>query len=323
MRDSNTALMSDSTATVKRANDSKQIRRKKLIKQNIPLFIMFILPLLYFIIFRYIPMGGLVIAFKSYRINSGIWGSAWVGLRNFEMLFQNPVMFRIIRNTFMLSVLGIIIGFPFPIILALMINEVKAKWYKKSVQTLVYLPHFLNWVIVGGMVISLFATNYGTVNIFLQKLGFERYPFLYRSYSWMAIYFGSGIWKGAGWGSIIYLAVMSGINPEVYEAAKIDGANRIKQVWHVTIPAITPTIIIILILAVESVMAVGFDQIYILSNPVVSDISEVISLFTYRMALAGSQYSISTAMGLFESVIGLILVVSVNSIARKYNTSLW
>ncbi len=280
-------------------------------------------PLIFFILFKYVPMGGLVIAFKNYRLMDGIWGSAWVGFRNFELLFNNPSMFQIIKNTLVLSLLTVFGGFPFPILLALFINEVRVRWYKKSVQTLVYLPHFLNWVIIGGIVITLFATGNGTINGILSRLGIEKYPFLYKKLSWITIYFGSGVWKGAGWGSIIYLATMSGINPELYEAAKMDGATRLRQAWHITIPSIFPTMMVLLIMSVENIMEVGFDQIYVLTNAVVSDISEVISVFSYRMAIAGTHYSIATAMGLFESLVGLVLVVIVNRIARQFNTSLW
>jgi putative aldouronate transport system permease protein len=302
---------------------SKMLSRKRRVKQNIPLFIMLIPPLIFFILFKYVPMGGLVIAFKNYRLMDGIWGSAWVGFRNFELLFNNPSMFKIIKNTFVLSMLNVFVGFPFPIILALFLNEVRVRWYRKSVQTLVYLPHFLNWVIIGGIIITLFATGHGTINTILSRLGIEKYPFLYKNFSWITIYLVSGIWKGAGWGSIIYLASMSSINPELYEAARMDGATRVRQAWSITIPSIFPTMMVLLIMRVENIMEVGFDHIYVLTNAVVSDISEVISVFSYRMAIAGTQYSIATAMGLFESLVGLVLVVIVNRIARQFNTSLW
>ncbi|WP_240941305.1 ABC transporter permease subunit [Paenibacillus sp. HB172176] len=296
---------------------------KRRLKHNVPLFIMFIPIIVYFAIFKYAPMAGLIIAFKNYNFTDGIWGSAWVGLDNFKLLFTNPNMVNILRNTLVLSILQLVIGFPFPIIVALMINEVRSNWFKKSVQTAVFLPHFLNWVIVGGIIITIFAQENGIINYFVKLLFGDSFPFLYRAGSWMTIFIGSGIWKGAGWGAIIYLAALSAVDQSLYEAAGLDGANRLKQIWHVSLPAIQPVIFIILILSIGNIMEVGFDQVYVLQNAVVSNISEVISTWNYKVGINGGRFSLATALGFFESLVGLILVLAANGIARRFNNGLW
>jgi putative aldouronate transport system permease protein len=293
------------------------------IKQNIPLFIMFLPVALFYIVFKYVPMLGIVIAFKDYNFFDGIVSSPWIGMDNFKALFQSTQSINIIRNTLLLSLLNIVIGFPFPIILALMLNEVRKMWFKKTVQTLVYLPHFLSWVIVGGMVVTIFAQESGVINKILGGLMGGPYPFLYKEASWIGIFLGSGIWKEAGFSAIIYLAALTSIDTSLYEASAIDGASKWRQTWHVTLPGIMPTIVLMLILAMGRVMEVGFDQIFVLQNRVVSNISEVISTYIYKNGLQGGQFSLTTALGLFESMVGFILVVGANSIARTFNRSLW
>jgi putative aldouronate transport system permease protein len=292
-------------------------------RHNIPLFIMFIPIIVYFIVFKYTPMFGLVVAFKNYNFTEGIWGSPWVGMDNFKLLFTNPNMLNILRNTFFLSVLQLVIGFPFPILVAIMINEIRSSWFKKSVQTAVFLPHFLNWVIVGGIVITIFAQENGIVNHFVKLISGDSYPFLYKAGSWITIFVGAGIWKGAGWGAIIYLAALSAVDQSLYEAAALDGASRLKQIWHISLPAIQPVIFIILILSIGNIMEVGFDQVYVLQNAVVSNISEVISTWNYRVGINGGRFSLATALGFFESVVGLFLVLGANTIARRFNNGLW
>ncbi|UVI31995.1 ABC transporter permease [Paenibacillus spongiae] len=298
-------------------------RRRKRWKQNIPLLILFAPIVAFFIIFKYAPMAGLVIAFKNYTFSEGIWGSDWVGLKNFRQLFTNPQSITIIRNTLFLSCLNIVVGFPFPIALAIMLNEARKQWFKRIVQTLVYLPHFLSWVIVGGLVVTIFAQETGFVNHLVKMWTGEPYPFLYKDGSWIAIFVGSGIWKGAGWGAIIYLAALTSIDQHLYEAASMDGAGKWRQIWHVTLPGISSTIVVMFILNLGNVMEVGFDQVFMLQNSVVSGVSEVISTYIYRVGLQGAQFSLTTAMGLFESVIGLILVLTANRIARRFGQSLW
>ncbi|PYI54281.1 ABC transporter permease [Paenibacillus flagellatus] len=306
--------------------DASTVRLRRLqraVRRNIPLYFLFVPVIVFFAIFKYAPMFGLVIAFKDYNFADGIMGSPWVGLKHYEMIFGNPQMLQIIRNTLLLSILGIVVGFPVPIALAIMLNEVRRRWFKQWVQTLVYLPHFLNWVIVGGIVITIFSQQSGIVNHWVEKWTGEAFPFLYNETSWVAIFIGSGIWKGAGWGAIIYLAALTAIDPHLYEAAGIDGAGKWRQMVHVTLPGISPTVVLVLILSIGNVMEVGFEQVTNLQNQGVSDVSEVISTYMYKFGLQRAQFSLSTAMGLFESLVGLLLVVTANRIARAYNHELW
>lgn len=293
------------------------------LKQNLVLYAMILPVLAFYLIFKYFPMAGLVIAFKNYNFTDGMFGSPWVGWRNFEILFSSSNTVKIIWNTFWLSFLKLAVGFPMPIILALMINEVGKTWFKKSIQTIVYLPHFFSWVIVAGFVLTLFATDNGTINNLLARFGVEENLFLYQAKSWITIFVGAGIWKEMGYECIIYLAALTAIDPSLYEAADMDGATKFRKIWHITIPGILPTIILLLILAMGKVMEVGFDQVYNLQNQAVSGVSEVISTYVYKMGLQNGQFSLSTAMGLFESVIAFVLVISVNQIARKFDQGLF
>ena len=302
---------------------SKRSVDKARLKQNIPLFIMFTPIIVYFILFRYVPMYGLVIAFKNYNFTDGILGSAWVGLDHFRMLFTNPSLLNILRNTLVLSALQLIIGFPFPILVALMIHEVRSRWFKKSIQTAVFLPHFLNWVIVGGIVVTIFSQQTGIINQGVRLLFGDTFAFLYHPGSWMAIFVGAGIWKAAGWGSIIYLAALSAVDNSLYEAASLDGASKWRQLWHISLPALRPVIFILMILSIGNIMEVGFDQVYVLQNSVVSNVSEVISTWSYKVGINGGQFSLATALGFFESTIGLILVLTANAIARRFDQGLW
>ncbi|WP_374992089.1 ABC transporter permease [Paenibacillus sp. LHD-38] len=317
------AVRSSLTDSVPQSNKWLKASTVKLIKQNIPLMIMFLPGLLFYIIFKYAPMGGIIIAFKDFNLRDGIFGSPWVGMDNFMQLFNQAQSLQIIRNSFMISILGIVVGFPVPIILAIMLNEVRKMWFKRVVQTFVYLPHFLSWVIVGGIVLSLFALESGTINRWLEGFLGEPYPFMYEKVSWLIIYLGSGIWKEMGFAAIIYLAALAGIDPHLYEAGSIDGANKWQQMRHITIPGISTTIILLLILSVGKVMDVGFDQIYNLQNAVVSDVANVISLYIYQIGILRGQYSLTAAMGIFENLVGLVLILSANYFARKFNQGLW
>lgn len=296
---------------------------RKRIYKNRALILMFLPVAVFFIVFRYLPILGNVIAFKQYNLMHGVLGSPWVGLRNFETLFSNPQTVQIIRNTLLLSVLGTVIGFPFPILAAVLLNEVKSLWFKKSVQTLLYLPHFFSWVIIGGIIVTLFGSQAGIVNQFLFRLTGREHEFLYEIGSWMAIFFGSSVWKEAGFGAIIYLAAISSIDSHLYEAASIDGAGKLRQIWSVTLPGIMPTAVIMLILSMGRIMDVGFEQIYNLQNAAVSDISRVISTYLYSVGIQGGMYSLTTAMGLFESLVAIIFVIGSNAIARRLGHSLW
>lgn len=301
----------------------RQASRRRRWKANIPLMLLFIPGLLFFAIFKYAPMGGLIIAFKDYNFFDGVFGSEWVGFKNFETIFKQPQTVGIIRNTIILSVLNVFVGFPFPIILAIMLNEVRKTWYKRAIQTIVYLPHFFSWVIIGGFVLTLFSTESGTINHVLKSLLGEPFPFLFNAGSWITIYVGSGIWKEMGFSAIIYLAALTSIDPSLYESASLEGANKFQQIRHVTLPGISTTIVLMFILAMGRLMEVGFDHVYILQNPTVSNVADVISTFMYRIGLQGAQFSLTAAMGLFESIIGLILVLTANALARKYDKGLW
>ncbi|MFC6549235.1 ABC transporter permease [Cohnella cellulosilytica] len=284
---------------------------------------MFLPALAQFLIFRYAPMGGLIIAFKNYNFADGVFGSPWVGFDNFRILFSQPQMLNILRNTFWLSFLQIVVGFPFPILLAIFLNEARRMWFKKLVQTLVYLPHFLHWVTVGGIIALIFAQEKGVLNYFITGWTGEAYPFLYKEHSWMAIFVGSGIWKEAGWSAIIYLAALAAVNPALYEAASMDGAGKLRQIWSITLPSIMPTIAIMFVLSVGHFMEVGFDQIYVLKNSAVSGIADVISTWNFRVGINGGQFSLATAMGFFESIVALVLVFSANLLAKRAGNGLW
>ncbi|MCR8629994.1 ABC transporter permease [Paenibacillus radicis (ex Xue et al. 2023)] len=302
---------------------SPEKARGRRLRQNMPLLLMFIPVAVYFLIFKYFPMAGLVIAFKNYNFADGIWGSPWVGLYHFDMMLSSPKTVNVIKNTLLLSLLNIFVGFPFPIILAIMLNEVRKMWFKKTVQTLVYLPHFLSWVILGGMVVTIFSQQSGFLNHWIELWTGSPYPFLYKEFSWLSIFLGSGVWKEAGWSAIIYLAALTSIDPALYESASLDGAGKFRKIWHITLPGISGIIVLMFILSIGKVMEVGFDHVFVLQNKGVMNISDVISTYIYRNGLLGAKFSETTALGLFESVVGLILVLAANRIARIFGRGLW
>ncbi len=283
-----------------------------------PLYIMMIIPMAFFIVFRYIPMAGVLVAFKDYNIFKGIWASPWAGFDVFKEIFSLPEFYKALRNTLMLNFLGLL-TFPIPIVLALMLNEIRVHWYKRVSQTLMYLPHFISWVIVGGMAIELLSTNYGTINQMLNAIGVPAIPFLEKPALWVATYVGAGVWHSAGWGMILYLAALTGINKELYEAADMDGATRMRKTWHVTLPGIKPTIIVLFILQIGNMANIGFEQPYVLTNNYVSDYSQVISTYVYTVGIQSARFAIATAVGLFQSVVGLILLLTAELISRKIN----
>ncbi|MGG1513896.1 ABC transporter permease subunit [Paenibacillus oryzisoli] len=305
------------------ANVTRRKWDRKRFRQNVPIMLMFLPALVFFIIFKYLPIGGLIIAFKNYNFMDGVLASPWVGLKNFDVLFTQPQMLRILRNTFVLSFLQVVIGFPFPILLAILMNEARKMWFKRFVQTVVYLPHFLNWVIVGSFVLIIFAQQNGLLNHYIEKLFGNPFPFLYKEHSWIGIFIGSSVWKEMGWNAIIYLAALASVDPSLYEAASMDGAGKLRQIWSITLPAIMPTVAIMFILSVGHVMEVGFDQVYMLQNPAVSDIAEVISTWNFKVGINGGQFSLAAAMGLFESFVALVLVLGANFGAKRFGQSLW
>ncbi|BBH20284.1 protein LplB [Paenibacillus baekrokdamisoli] len=306
-------------------NNKQQPKKfdRKRFRQNIPLIVMFIPVILFYLIFKYAPMGGLIIAFKDYNLMDGVFRSPWAGWGNFSKLFSNPNSIKIIRNTLLLSSLNIFIGFPFPIILAILLNEVRKMWFKKTVQTLVYLPYFYSWIIVGGIIFSIFGMEGSWLNHWITEWWGEPYPFLYNIQSWITIFVSSSIWKDMGFNAIIFMAAMSTIDPSLYESAGMDGANKWKQIIHITLPGISSTIMLIFILSMGRILEVGFDQIYILQNAAVNDVADVISTYIYRVGLQGAQFSLTTAMGMFESVVAFILLLTVNGVARRFDRGLF
>lgn len=304
------------------ARRAKALQRRLMLKRNLPLFAMLIIPLLYYLIFCYGPMGGLIMAFENYRLIDGLFGSEWVGLRNFNLIFRAPNMFRIILNTIRLGLLNVFVAFPFPIAAAIMLSELRSKRFQQISQTLLYLPHFFSWVILSGMVVSCFSQS-GPVNSLIAALGGEKISFLTDTGSWTAIHVGSGIYKEMGYEAIVYLAALSAIDSSLYEAARVDGANKWQQIAHVTLPCLFPTIVLMLVMAAGKVTSVGFDQTYTLSNAAVHNVSNVISVFSYTSGVRQGNYSIATALGLFDSVLSLILVLLANQLARKTDHSLF
>lgn len=271
---------------------------------------------LFYALFHYTPMTGLVIAFKDYVMSDGIFGSAWVGLDNFERLFSSEDFPRAIRNTLTISILRLFCGFFAPVILALLLNEIRVQGYKRSIQTLTYLPHFFSWVILGGIFLMIFGSD-GPVNAAAKLLGAkEAIPFLSDDVWFITILIVTGIWQGAGWGAIIYLAALSGISPSLYEAAVIDGANRWKQTLHITLPCLIPTMITLFILALGGILTAGFDQIYNMYGLQVYDVADIIDTYVLRRMM-GLDLSLATAAGMFQGVVGLVLVVSANVFAKK------
>ncbi|QDH20574.1 sugar ABC transporter permease [Saccharibacillus brassicae] len=288
---------------------------------------MMVIPALLFIfVFSYIPMYGVLMAFQDYSLFDGFSGSAWVGFKHFEMFFNAPEFWTVIRNTVAISLLKLLVGFPAPILLALMLNEVRSRAFKKIVQTISYLPHFLSWVIVSGFVMSLLSTENGSVNMLLQTANLIKEPINFLSlpqYFW-TILVTTGVWKEIGFASIVYLAAIAGVDPHMHEAAAMDGAGKLRQIFSITLPAIMPVIIVFLILAIGNLLSAGFEDILLLgSNPVLRDVGDVLDTYVYRTGIQNNRYSYATAAGLFKSLLGVLLLVGANYAARKSGNSLW
>ncbi|MFD0868369.1 MULTISPECIES: ABC transporter permease [Paenibacillus] len=289
---------------------------QKIKGDRIALLIIALPGILHFLIFKYIPLAGNWIAFQDYNLFKGFAGSDFVGLKHFIAMFTYDEFFNILRNTILLSFYSIIFGFPAPLLLALLLNEVRTMWFKRPVQTLLYLPHFLSWVIVGGIFINLLDHG-GIVNQWLERLGAGRVDFLGNPQYFRPLIITISIWKEIGWGTIIYLAALSGINPNLYEAAMVDGAGRWRQMWNITLPSLLPAIIILFLLRVGSVLEANVEQVLIFLNPLNREVGEVIDTYVYRVGLLSAQFSFSTAIGLFQSVIGLSLVMFLNQLSRR------
>ncbi len=304
-------IMSQNSITSKNRSIWNYILRKRY------LYLMLIPAIIYFIIFNYAPMYGILIAFKDFSFKKGIWGSDWIGLENFRYMFQLDNFYTVFKNSILLSLLRILFTFPIPILLALLLNDIKSSKYQKVMQTLFYLPHFVSWVVIGGILINFLSPVSGIINILIQSLGGEPIFFLAENKYFKPIVILTSIWKDSGWGTIIYLAAITGISSDLYEAAKIDGANKLKCLRYITLPSIKSTVVIMLILRLGSIMNNGFEQIFILQNSKNLGVSEVFETYTYRLGLLGGRYSFATTVGLFTSVIGIVFLLASNKIANK------
>lgn len=295
------------------------------IYRNRYLYLLLFPGLVFMLVFRYLPMGGLVIAFKDYMLRLGIWGSPWVGLKHFRFIFTQNLDFpNLLRNTLSINILKLLFYFPAPIVLALMIHEVQSLRLKRTIQTAVYLPHFVSWVVFGTIVMQFLSPRTGLVNAVIQAFGGTPVYFMQESEYFWGIVVISEIWKSAGWGTIMYLSALTAINQELYEAARIDGANRLQCTLHISLPGISDTIVVLLLLQIGQMMEVGFEQIYVLCKPIVYDVGDVISTYIYRVGIGNAQFSMTAAVGLFQSVVGLILIATANGVCKKlFDKRLW
>ncbi|MEK3721425.1 ABC transporter permease [Paenibacillus sp. FSL H8-0034] len=292
-------------------------RPKQGFMKYLDLYLMVLPALVFLIIFKYVPMYGVVIAFKDYNIIQGVMNSKWVGFQHFQELFAFDEFPNVVRNTLLISLMKLVIGFPAPILLALLLNELRLAVFQRAVQTVTYLPHFISWVVVGGMAVDLLSPSSGIVNKIIQAFGFEPIFFLSdeRLFRWILVW--SDIWKEAGWGAIVYLAALIGINEELFQAATVDGAGRFKQIWHVSLPGLTSTIVVLLLLRLGHVLDAGFEQVLVMYHPAVYEVADIIDTYVFRVGLGTMQFGLTTAAGLFKSVIGCVLLILANMLARK------
>lgn len=302
----------------KKAKTEKKLSERIVIelKKNKYLYILSIPIFLYFILFKYLPMFGLTLAFKDYNIMKGVAASEWVGLKYFKEFFSSVYFTRTLLNTFIISLMDIVIGFPIPIIFALLLNELRGKYFKKFVQTASYLPHFISMVVICGMITDFFSTN-GLISTLISKLGGENMNYIGNPSYFRQIFVGTNIWQQLGWNSIIYIAALAGVDRDLYEAAAVDGAGRWRQLIHITLPGISGTIIIMLIMRLGQVLSVGYEKIILLYTPQTYDVADVISSYTYRAGIIDQRYSYSIAVGMFQSVINVIILLTANTISKK------
>lgn len=300
------------------STNSRRIRR---LIRNRWLYVMAIPGMLYFIIFKYLPMWGLLTAFQDYQPALGMLRSKWVGLRHFERFFFDSSFLLLFKNTLILAIYNLIFFFPLPIILALLLNEVRQELFKRSIQTIVYLPHFVSWVVVAGMSYIFFANEDGIINEALAALGFEKVDFLISSEWFRTMIISQVVWKETGWGTIIFLAALAGVDQQLYEAATMDGARRFRRLWHITLPAIRSVIVVLLILRLGDFLDTGYEQIFLMLNSMNREVGEVFDTYVYRVGIQQGQFSYSSAVGLFKSVVGLVLVALANRLAKKFGES--
>jgi putative aldouronate transport system permease protein len=274
--------------------------------------------LLFFIIFKYVPMYGITIAFKDFRISRGVLASPWVGLKHFQRFFTSPDFSQVMINTTILSLYKLLIGFPIPILFAILLNELRNIHFKRTVQTIAYLPHFISWVVIGNLVLILLSPKTGLLSSMITSISGIQVNLLMDPKYFRSILVASDIWKEMGWSAIVYLAALAGVDPTLYEAADIDGASRGRKMWNITLPSITSVIVIMLILRVGRILDAGFEQVLIMSNPLVNSVAEIIDTYVYKMGMLQAEYSYSTAVNLFKSIVGLIMVLVVNYFAKKW-----
>jgi putative aldouronate transport system permease protein len=311
----NQSLLADPQRT------SQWYKAKKSFRRHWQLYLVMVPALLYFFVFKYIPIANAVIAFKEYNVVQGIWGSPWVGLKYFNLFFENPVFWTLIKNTLGISLYSLAVGFPIPIILAICLNEIRDGFFRRFTQLVTYAPYFISTVIIVSMLILLLSPRLGAINLVLEALGQKPINFLGAPDIFPGIFAWSGAWQFSGYAAVIYLAALSGIDPQLHDAAKVDGASRFQKIRHVDLPGIMPVILVILILNVGSLLSVSFEKVFLLQNPLNLATSEVISTYVYKIGLLNANYSFATAVGLFNSMIGMILLVLVNSLAKRFSDS--
>lgn len=317
-------LVFDASEAQRRRNPSRMVRIGDHLKREWQLYVMLLPTIIWLLVFLYKPMYGLQIAFKDYSIFRGVAGSPWIGFEHFETLFNNDQFLRALKNTIIMSAYGLLFGFPVPILLALMFNEVLNQTFKKTAQTIVYLPHFISSVIIAGIVITAFSPSAGIVNTILGWFGVDSIYFLTKPEWFRPIFIGTGIWQEAGFQSIVYLAAIAGVSPTLYESAVVDGASRWQMIWKITVPSILPTIIIMLIIRIGNILEISFEMIILLYQPATYETADVVNTFIYRQGLQGGQYDFAAAAGLFNAVVAFVLVMTANTISKRYSrTSLW
>ena len=289
---------------------------KTYLRNSWQLYAMLVIPVVYMILFKYKPMLGVVVAFKKFNVFQGIWDSPWIGLANFQEAFSSRDFWNALKNTLILNIGDLIIGFPIPVFLAVFLNELRSSKIRKTTQTLLYLPNFLSWVIIAGISTQLFSSS-GLVNNVLNALGIGTVNFLTNSFIWRIVYWFFGVWQGAGYSLIVYLAALMATDASLGEAAYIDGATRLQRIWYVTLPQISSTITVLLIMQVGKLVTISFDRPYMMGNSLVRDASDVISTYVYSIGLAAGRFDFATAVGLFQTVVGVVLVLSANAVIKK------
>jgi len=299
-------------------------KRRTYLRRTWSLYLMLVLPVAFFFIFRYVPMTNIVMVFKDYNIFKGVWASEWAGLTWFKKAFASKDFWNALRNTLVLNFLDLIVGFPAPIALAILLNEVVYRRLKRVTQTIIYIPHFLSWIIISGIAFQILAPKSGIINIFLARYGLGPIEFLGKEGLWIGTYVFLGVWKEVGWNAIIYLAAITTINVELYEAAEMDGAGRFRKIWHITLPGIRPTIIILLVMTLGRILGIEFDRPFALQNASVMKVVDVLSTYVYRVGIRGLQFSLTAAVGLFQSVVSLIFLTAANWLAKRFSgRSIW